>query len=814
MGKVNTPVYNKDSIVTKEKLDHLRHRLGMYVGDTSSVAVHVHALKELLDNVTDEAKVRPDINVVSDVVFIKKGESYQIVVIDRGRGIPLEKLEASYTIPGTSGKWDDSYFESVGTNGMGTKCVVAMSTRFYANTTVGKKSQALTTYVKNNKIQVQYCKKISTARAGGENGVTVFMEPDTSVIRGHQDMMTKGIERIIELVNFTAPVVPNLKYRIWVSNRPIADNSFRNPTIANDVIFKTLKGAELIHQTEHGTTVDEYLENKFKVSKPFNWEVELKHRDSDMSKDRAMSYTIRLVLPEKSANIIPHVAGAINMIPINNTNSDHIRSVLNVLKEKLIGYIDSPDMKSYFKEIYKLPMYGFIIAGYHGAEFVNQTKTDFRDEDFRSRYSSLLRAAFKKYDEMTWLRLYESIIDHLSNQFNRYSAGGSTSGNIKNVEGELNRPSKFKGCTRTDPKYIQLYLTEGDSAGSAASNARDPYTQAVYSLRGKITNAIRCKQNKLLKDEIYQDLRSLIGIGPGDTNLDKCNWNQIVILADADADGRHIAVLCLCILYRINPLLLSEGKVFVSNPPLYRMRLGSNKKSASVFLRDDVALLDAFIHGVLEPNVSITIKSPTGRKRRTLRDSSYRDAVYKIQEVSEVVYQEAYKLCITPHYLEHFLDCIDAIKPDDVDCDLMAERLGVEVVTYSKDLHNVTITKGHVDLVISMAGVYQSLHKHILPAYESAYFRDIQYFVETSLTGGKPTELTILQLRMLFDDIKMKHLNITRYKGVGETNEDELRLTCFDTNTRSMYRVVDIGDVEEIYSIMGSCAKDRKRLIR
>ena len=406
-------------------------------------------------------------------------------------------------------------------------------------------------------------------------------------------------------------------------------------------------------------------------------------------------------------------------------------------------------------------------------------------------------------------------------------------------------PGKLRDCTSRDVDRCELYLVEGDSAGGSAEGGRRREYQAILPLRGKIINAYKSREDKVLANEEVRSMISAIGAGIGDTaDLTKRRYDKIVIMTDADVDGSHIRTLLLTFFYRQMYRLVAEGHVYVAQPPLFRVR---SKKSVYYVQTEEemkTQLLDQGLgEGVFYPGDGREISGDTMQKLcRTLsgledalvslerRGVSLRDHAGRRDSTSgklpmyHVYYGAEEKWFTSRDQLETFVKGkeksaggelavgraletpVGALSPNAASPGV-AETGNEQLVVV--DLHEVrSINAGLAELVGMGFGIEALLPQDRTGTEEPRY----------KLRRGE-NEIGLEDLRGLLSAVRRageKGLSITRFKGLGEMNAEELRDTTLDPGNRTLLRVTmtDAAAADDLFRVlMGEKVEPRREFI-
>ncbi len=732
---------------------------------------------------------------------------------DNARGVPIGKLVDCFTEPHTGGKskkGKSGYRSSVGLHGCGAKIAPALSTDFIA---ISKRDNKLGVLKSRNAKIEPY--EVALDKSP-ETGTVVFYELDREFFPTVNQFMSSpdGFARIIDLIMFYNAYSENVIFNVRTSKTLLKPKELKELK-AHDLYAKLMSVENTVtYDIGDKLTPMEYCANyyKFKSDRVWSTPKVTKEIDCDIKQDVGIEFELCLFKDFKSATCM---VGSINMLPLHTPQSSHIQVVTNAVIQKLIKYITNKDMIAFVENRYKLPISGSVQTLYDEAEFTGQNKSGFSMASFIRGAQPICNRLMKQIPEETWRELYVLIEDDITEQYNKYIKRTQLSTDLSNVHLKLFKPSRYLGCRSRDNSITEIFITEGVSATSNVVKARDPNTQAIYTLGGKPLNSmkkdvIRTNQKgEEIVDEVLADLIRILGVTPNDTNLDNLNFRRIGILSDADHHGLHIAALTIGNLYEINPRIITEGRVFVTNPPLYALNVKGSKR---LLMKDWCALLDTKISVVYANALDIKINNMLNGNTYKLEGAGLRDFLYYVSFVGGVMEHVATKLGISSEVLEMLTLVVDDI--DNLNLDNIKNKLQLDQVTYDELYNSIIITYGKLDVPIQLHNLTKEIRAYVLPELNRiSQWRNINILVSTRGTDNLVNEMhniSMLYHKLLALD---KVCTVKRFKGLGEMSVEQTEYTCINPVTRSVRKILSVGDVDELYALLGVDTSARKALI-
>ncbi|WP_352399802.1 DNA topoisomerase (ATP-hydrolyzing) subunit B [Anaerotignum sp.] len=554
--------YNESQIQVLEGLEAVRKRPGMYIGSTSSRGLH-HLVYEIVDNAVDEALAG-----YCNEITVKIHPDNSISVMDNGRGIPvgiqhqkgIPAVQVVFTILHAGGKFGGGgYKVSGGLHGVGASVVNALSTWLTVNIHSDGKIYEQK-YARGDVLM-----PVTTIGESQLHGTYVHFLPDPEIFEEtvfsydilkqrfrETAFLTKGLK--INLIDLREGMEQQRTFHYEGGIKEFVSyiNKSRQP-LYDDVFYATGEKDGVLVEVAFQYN-DGYTENIF-------------------------SFVNNINTPDGGTHLIGFKSG------LTKTLNDY---------GKKIGVLKDADKKLSGDDV-REGISAVISIKVEDPQFEGQTKAKLGTSEAKNAVESVLSEYLTYYLEEN-PSVAKTIIEKGMTASRARDAARKARELVRRKTGLENTrlPGKLTDCTSKDPYECEIYIVEGNSAGGSAIKARDPRTQAILPLRGKILNVEKARLDRILGSEEIKNMITAFGTGISeDFDLDKLRYHKIVIMTDADVDGAHIRTLLLTFFYRYMPDLIEEGKVFIAQPPLYRVE--KNKQHYYVY---DDAQLDALYNEI------------------------------------------------------------------------------------------------------------------------------------------------------------------------------------------------------------------------
>jgi len=777
--------YTAKDITVLEGLEPVRLRPGMYIGSTGPRGLH-QLVFEVVDNAVDEALAGHN-----DLVEVTIHPDNSVTVRDAGRGIPIEVMKdqglPALTVVLTKlhagGKFGGAgYKVSGGLHGVGVSVVNALSEWLTAEVHLDGKIYRQE-FARGEPLTD--LKKVGITK---ESGTIISFLPDAEMF----EEVDFSDETLMQRLRETAFLTAGLRI-VFTDERAGGEQvEFKYEGGIRDFVSHVNSTKDPIHKH---VVYFEGTEEEGAVEVAMQW--------NRLYVESVFSFANNINTTEGGS----HLSGFKSAL--TKTLNDYARAK-NLLKEKEDN-LEGEDVREGLAAVISVKL--------REPQFEGQTKTKLGNPWVRGMVEKTVNA-----------KLAEFLEEHPTegNQIVKKAIEASRARKAARQARELTRrkgaldsaslPGRLADCQIQDPESAELFLVEGNSAGGSAVDGRDRTFQAILPLRGKVINSEKNRINKVLSNAEIQSMITAIGTGIGDDfDISKLRYHRIIVMTDADVDGAHIRTLILTFLYRQMPELVERGHVYIAVPPLYRVKIGGREQ----YVEKDSQFEDLLVRERIK-DMEVTDRDG---KTQTLTPTRYARFVNALHEFDGWIskLRADYGSAPASFVVEHRLVETDATALDDVEATLAAvPPNGYELTVEDradagvriKVVETATNAASHVVVPLDLLSspVYAGLRR----AYQKLV--DIVGAPPFELAYGKKTRRaeTFEALRAHALELAKEGIQISRFKGLGEMDADELADTTMNPAKRILVQVAvdDAAAADTVFSmLMGDQVEPRRDFI-
>lgn len=786
--------YGADSIKVLRGLEAVRKRPGMYIGDTDDGSGLHHMIYEVVDNAIDESLAGH-----CDLVKVTLNKDGSVSVSDNGRGIPVDiheeegisAAEVIMTQLHAGGKFDqNSYKVSGGLHGVGVSVVNALSD--WLDLRIWRNNTEYFVRFKKGETE-QPLKEIGPSDKKGTE-VTFFPSIETfSTIEFNYSTIEHRLRELAFL---------NSGVRILLIDKRGEEEK------STEFLYEGGISAYVKYLDRGKTSLHSPVTvSSFHEEQGITVEVALAWNDS--YHENLLCFTNNIRQRDGGTHLAGFKAALTRTITnyINNNN-------LNKKNKITFTGDDAREGLSCVLSV-KVP----------DPKFSSQTKDKLVSSEVRQVVEAAVSDKLSQwFDEhpsdakIICAKVMEAAVAREAARKARELTRRKSALEISNL------PGKLADCQEKDPAKSELFIVEGDSAGGTAKQGRDRKTQAILPLRGKILNVERARFDKMLGSEQVGTLITALGTGIGkeDFDIEKLRYHKIVIMTDADVDGSHIRTLLLTFFYRQMKPLIERGYLYIAQPPLFKIKRGSNE----LYLKNEKALQDYLINSTINDS---ELKLSSGN---TIQGEELKTVIQATVKLNDILNN------LSRRYNKNILESLAIAGGCDTN-NLNENKFSDQVIADSlaklnhydtgPDKTNWEIIRQDNSIIFKrlvrgMPETHQ-FESNLLETYEfsqiAALAKKISpYFVAISEYIIKNQANPIILPSELIENLMragQKGISVQRFKGLGEMNSEQLWETTLDPTKRTLLQVKinHIDESEEVFStLMGSVVEPRKIFIQ
>ncbi|MDD4939283.1 MAG: DNA topoisomerase (ATP-hydrolyzing) subunit B [Candidatus Omnitrophica bacterium] len=781
--------YDATTIQVLEGTEAVRRRPAMYIGDTSVRGLH-HLVYEVVDNSVDES-----LGGYCDTIEVEVHADNSVSVLDNGRGIPVDMhktekkpaVEVALTTLHAGGKFDHRVYKvSGGLHGVGVSCVNALSDWLEAE--IKRDGKVYHQRYERGKT----VSKLTVIGKSNSTGTKITFKPDKT---------------IFNKVDFSYDILSQRLRELAFLNKGLKIKLTDDRT-DKEAVFEFAGG------------IVSFVEYLNKNKNPLHSKVVyFQKTQDDIILELALQYN------DGYAETIFSFANNINTIE-GGTHLSGFKSALtrainqyakskNLIKDDIA--ITGDDVREGLTVVVSVKV--------PNPQFEGQTKTKLGNSEVEGLVASASLDSLAAYFEEN-PSVANKIIDKVI-VASRAREAARKARELTRRKGALEGaglPGKLADCSERDAALCEIYIVEGDSAGGSAKQGRDRRFQAILPIKGKILNVEKSRLDKILSNEEIRTIITALGTGIGEEfDVTKLRYHKIMLMADADIDGSHIRTLLLTLLYRQMPKLIEDGYVYITQPPLYKIKRGQREE----YIQTEQQMNDLLLDLGREGHKFIRLKD-----KQAFTDNQFKDLLHHLVELEKLgkilgkkgVEMEKYLLFRHPKTKkmpiyrikvdgkDHFLHSDKELagfrekEEKDTEQELLElfEAAEVEEVLTKIEKLGLDITTFLPESVKPKESGNKDTGKKAKPYYRITNEKD------------QKDVYSLQEVLACIKEAATKGMHIQRYKGLGEMNPHQLWETTMDPEKRTILKVTleDAVETDKMFTVlMGDQVEPRREFI-